>query len=279
MSTATPRTVLITGSSTGIGRAAAFHFQKMGWNVIATMRTPSKERELNQLERVHCIALDVTSPESIETGIQAGIQKFGAIDVLVNNAGYGLMGVFEAMTAAQIEKQFATNVFGLMSVCRSIIPYFRKKGGGTIINIASVGGRITFPLFSPYHSTKWAVEGFSESLSYELAPLSIYVKLVEPGPIKTDFYGRSADVAEPTHLPAYQKYMKVAGDNMVSASNRDGLPPEAVAKVIFQAALDQNRKLRYPVGFQIKAMLLLRRLLPVRLFMGIIESVVLKGLK
>ena len=171
------KTALITGTSTGIGRATALYFQQRGWNVVATMRTPAKETELGQLPGVALIALDVTKPDSIRQGLQAAIAKFGKLDAVVNNAGYALNGPFEAYTQEQIRRQFETNVFGLMEVCRQVLPHFRQNKAGVLVNVASMGGRLTFPLYSSYHSTKWAVEGFSESLHYELRPLGIAVKI------------------------------------------------------------------------------------------------------
>ena len=132
------------------------------------MRTPEKSEDLQKIADVETFRLDVTDVDSIKSAIDGTLEKFGRIDAVVNNAGYGLVGAFEAATQEQIEKQFQTNVFGLMNVCREILPYFREQKRGTIVNVASVGGRITFPLYSLYHATKWAVEGFSESLQYEL---------------------------------------------------------------------------------------------------------------
>ena len=187
------KTILITGSSTGIGRAAAIKFQKEGWNVVATMRSPQKETELNQLDNVIVERLDVQELASIESAMNAGIEKFGKIDVVLNNAGYGLMGSFESAKRESIQRQYDVNVFGLFDVTRAALPHFRANKSGMFINISSVGGRITFPLISLYHSTKFAVEGFSESVHYELAPLGIKVKIVEPDGVATDFGGRSLD--------------------------------------------------------------------------------------
>src|SRR5215216_677679 len=182
------KTILITGASTGIGKATALLFQQRGWKVAATMRSPEKADDLKGLNNLACIRLDVTDISSIRQAITDVISQFGSIDAVVNNAGYGMVGPFEASTVEQVERQFATNVFGLMNVTRELLPHFRARGAGTFINISSMGGRITFPLYSVYHATKWAVEGFSESLQFELRQLNIKVKIVEPGPIKTDFY-------------------------------------------------------------------------------------------
>ena len=197
------KTSLITGSSTGIGRAAAFKFQQEGWNVIATMRTPEKEEDLGKLENVLVTRLDVQDLASIDAAIAQGIDNFGKIDVVVNNAGYGLMGTFESASRESVKRQYDVNVFGLFDVTRAVLPHFRANQSGMYINISSIGGRMTFPLISLYHSTKFAVEGFSESLHYELDPLGIQVKLVEPGAIATDFGGRSMDFQHDESLAAY----------------------------------------------------------------------------
>ncbi len=149
------------------------------------------------------LPLDVTDIPSIRAAIDETIGRFGAIDALVNNAGYGLVGAFEATTSEQVERQMATNVTGLMNVTRAVLPHFRQRRAGVLVNVASMGGRLTFPFYSVYHASKWAVEGFSESLSYELQPFGVRVKIIEPGPIKTDFYDRSQDVAKQEGLTAY----------------------------------------------------------------------------
>jgi NAD(P)-dependent dehydrogenase (short-subunit alcohol dehydrogenase family) len=265
------KTILITGASTGIGKATALLFQKKGWNVIATMRSPEKGVELQQLDRCAVLPLDVTDIVSIERAIAAGIERFGPIDAVVNNAGYALMGAFEPCDPAQIEKQFATNVFGLMAVIRALLPHFRQKRSGTIINVASMGGRITFPAYTLYHSTKWAVEGFSESLQYELAPFNIRVKIIEPGPIKTDFYDRSADVGQGQGKEAYQTFLDQVMPPM-DKFGQEGSPPEAVAEVIFKAATDSSKRLRYPAGSIAGWILLLRKVLPDPLFFGFVHQ-------
>src|SRR5215813_10626503 len=138
------KVVLITGASTGIGKETAKLFQTKNWKVAATMRTPEKAEDLQRIVDVECFRLDVTDVESIRSAIAETLEKFGRIDAVVNNAGYGLVGAFEASTEEQIERQFRTNVFGLMNVCREILPYFREQKQGIIVNVASLGGRVTF---------------------------------------------------------------------------------------------------------------------------------------
>lgn len=236
------KTVLITGASSGIGNAAARLFHERGWNVAATMRTPEKS-DLSGA-RMFVTALDVTDTASIDAAVAAAIGRFGAIDVLVNNAGFAVTGPFEGSSTADVARQFDTNVFGLMDVVRAVLPHMRERRTGTIVNVSSVGGRLTFPYYSIYHASKWAVEGFTESLRFELEPFGLRVKLVEPGPVKTDFYDRSAGVLEHS---AYDPQWSVAKKNMNKAGDT-GATPQRVAEVIVRAAQDRSTKLRYPVN-------------------------------
>ena len=276
--TTNAKTVFITGSSSGIGKATALYFAQKGWNVAATMRTPAKETELNKLPNVKLFRLDVLDPVSIQQALTDARTAFGGIDVLVNNAGYGAVGVFEAATPEQVQRQFDTNVFGVMNVIREILPYFRQKREGTIINVTSMGGLITFPIYSIYHGTKWAVEGFTEALSFELRPFNIRVKNIEPGAIKTDFYDRSQDLLQKDGLTAYDEYVRVTLANSQKAG-ADAPGPDVVAEKIFVAANDRSFRLRYPVGSQSPWLLAIRRIIPLSWFHGIVKSVVEKGFK
>ncbi|MGB6268950.1 MAG: SDR family oxidoreductase [Olleya sp.] len=240
------KTILITGASSGIGKATVIHFQQQGWNVIATMRSPEKETELNKLENVHLEKLDVLDLASIDKAIKNGIQKFGQIDALLNNAGYGAYGPLETFPRENIIKQFNTNVIGLMDVTKAIIPHFRANKNGVIVNISSIGGQMTFALGSLYHGTKFAVEGISESLHYEMKEIGVKVKIVEPGFIATDFGGRSfdfqgGDIAE---------YQPIIGALMKQWQNPDNTvsPPSLVAEVIYNAVTDGTNQLRYRAG-------------------------------
>jgi NAD(P)-dependent dehydrogenase (short-subunit alcohol dehydrogenase family) len=272
MSTDT-KTVLITGASTGIGRAAVDVFAARGWNVAATMRTPDAASTMirdggpaangGTHGAVRIFRLDVTDGASIEKATEDVLRTFGRIDVLVNNAGYGLVGPFEAMEEAQIRRQFETNVFGLMATTRAVLPHMRERKSGVIVNVSSVGGRLTFPLYSVYHATKWAVNGFSESLTFELKEHGIRVKIIEPGPIKTDLYTRSQDRASKPGLTAYDRF--VASVYPLLQSYGVSAPgPEGAAEAIWKAATDGSNKLRYkPNGVALMAM---RRLLPDRAY-------------
>ena len=266
----TTRTVFITGASSGIGAASARLFAERGWNVLATMRSPEGAAGLDASDKVALLRLDVTDPTSIREAVAAAIGRFGSVDVVVNNAGFAAVGPFEASTADQVQRQFATNVFGLMDVTRAWLPHFRERKAGVFVNVASVGGRVAFPLYSLYHSTKWAVEGFTESLQYELAPLGIRVKIIEPGPIKTDFYDRSALPVSAPGLTAYDDYVARVTPRMTGAGH-SGASAESVARVIHRAATDGSRKLRYTANSA--AVLAVRRLLPDALFSAVVRRI------
>jgi len=272
-----PKTVLITGASSGIGRAAAQYFREHGWNVSASMRAPenaaTNPADWPVGDDLLLARLNVTDPDSIRRAISETLVRFGSIEAVVNNAGYGLVGAFESSTPQQIERQIATNLVGAMNVIREILPHFRGQKSGTIVNISSVGGRITFPLYSLYHATKWGLEGFSEGLQFELRPLNIRVKIVEPGPIKTDFYDRSLDVMSKPGLTAYDKFVARAMPNLQKAG-ATAPGPRIVARVIFRAVTDNSWKLRYSANGA--ALLALRRLLPERLFRAMTLRAVLR---
>ncbi len=271
-----PKTILITGASSGIGRAIVEYFSSKGWNVAATMRKPEDGQDLVSLPNTKLYALDVTDEHSIKTALDTVISDFKCIDVLVNNAGYGAVGIFEKATKDQIQKQFDVNVFGVMNMIRAILSHFREQKGGMIINITSMGGLVTFPIYSVYHATKWAVEGFAESLQFELRPFNIIVKNIEPGVIKTDFYSRSQDVFNNEAVEGYNEYEKTVIENTLQeAKNAPG--PEAVARVVYKAATDNSSKLRYPAGNQAPWILFLRKILPYRLFIAGIRFVLERG--
>lgn len=240
------KTILITGASSGIGKATAIYFQQQGWNVIATMRSPEKERELNSLENVQLEKLDVLDLASIDQAIENGISRFGKIDAILNNAGYGAYGPLESFPRENIIKQFNTNVIGLMDVTKAIIPHFRANKDGVIVNISSIGGQMTFALGSLYHGTKYAVEGISESLHYEMKEIGIKVKIVEPGFIATDFGGRSFDF-QAGEIEAYKGLINALMKQWQNPNNTVS-PPGLVAAVIYEAVTDGRNQLRYRAG-------------------------------
>ncbi len=267
------KTILITGASSGIGKATVKKFQAKGWNVIATMRNPEKENELTSLNNVLVTKLDVQDLTSIASTIKEGIDKFGKIDVVLNNAGYALMGTFESASRESVSRQFDVNVLGLFDVTRAVLPHFRENKSGMFINISSIGGKMTFPLMSLYHSTKFAVEGFSESLHFELEPIGVKVKIVEPGNIKTDFGGRSMDFQHNETLTQYNQF--VSGimnsfEEMMKTETRSS--PDLVADVIFNAATDGTDTLRYRAGQDAEQLLDGRKAMNDAEFIGMMKS-------
>ncbi len=240
------KSIVITGSSSGIGKETAKYFAEQGWQVAATMRKPENETELNQLENVSLYQLDVTDTDSINNSAAQIIHDFGTVDVLFNNAGYGSYGILEATAEEKIRRQFDVNVIGLLMTTKAFLPNMRENGSGIVINVSSVGGKVAFPLGTLYHGTKWAVEGMSEALSFELASVGITVKVIEPGNVKTDFSGRSFDL-NIEDSPA--EYMPLVEKFTASVQAID-IPSEAidVAKVVYEAATDGTDQMRYIVG-------------------------------
>lgn len=265
------KTVFITGASSGIGRESAKLFQQRGWNVLATMRNPMVEQELTKLKNVKVLPCDVTDQDSIYHAVQEGIHSFGKIDVLINNAGYYTVGPLEGADFQQVRGQLDTNLLGLIAVTKAMLPHFRKNRSGVIINLSSIAGCVSIPLQSLYHATKFGVEGFSESLQYELEAFNIKVKLIEPGTIKTNFCGRSMTVVDYDDLPEYMEYSDKVISNLINNGNI-GSAPEEVAHVIYRAATDNRKKMRYPVG-KMKEMIMLHKILPLSLYQKVVATV------
>jgi len=241
------KTIIITGASSGFGRETVKIFQQQGWNVVATMRSPENEQELRELENVLVTRLDVQDLESIQKAVDETIQRFGSIDVLLNNAGYGLMGVFESATPEQIQKQYAVNVFGLMDVTRTVLPKMREQGNGTIVNISSFGGQVGLPFGSLYNSSKFAVEGFSESLSHEVSAFGISVKIIEPGGVNTNF--RTGIEMIKNEISDYNPLMgNFFGRYAGATAHLPKATPEDVAQIIYEAVTDDKVQLRYVIG-------------------------------
>lgn len=240
------RTILITGASSGIGKATAMHFQARGWNIVATMRSPEKAGDLEGLDGVLVTRLDVLDGASIIAARDAALERFGSVDVLLNNAGYGAYGPLEAFSMDRIRRQFDTNVIGLLEVTKAFLGHFRERRAGVIINVSSIGGQMTYPLGTLYHGTKFAVEGLSEALHHELEAFGVRVKIIEPGMIKTDFGGRSFDFCNDESIAEYQGtvqkpfayWRKVASPS----------PATMVAEVIWDAAHDETDTLRFRAG-------------------------------
>lgn len=261
------QTILITSASSGIGKSTAKYFQANGWNVIATMRSPDKEEELTLLDNVLVTKLDVVDETLIAAAIDAGIERFGKIDVLLNNAGYGAYGPLEAFSMEKIKQQFDTNVIGLLATTKGVLPHFRSNKSGCIVNISSIGGQMTFPLGTLYHGSKYAVEGLSESLHFELQAFGVKVKIVEPGMIATDFGGRSFDFVNDESMEEYQNTVqKLFG--FWGSSSTPPSDPRVVAKVIWQAVTDGSNTLRYRAGADAVELLDNRKLQDDETFIG-----------
>ncbi|PWJ93923.1 NADP-dependent 3-hydroxy acid dehydrogenase YdfG [Mesorhizobium loti] len=252
-------TVLITGCSSGLGKTTARHFATQGWNVIATMRKPDQSLAAGHADQMLVLPLDVTDPASIEAAIAAGIERFGHINAVVNNAGISVVSIFEATAKETIRGIFETNVFGMMNVMQAAIPHLRDQGGGTIINITSGVGLAAVPLLALYTATKHAVEGLSESLSYELESQNILVKLVEPGAMRTtSFTSNTMTASEAVSVPAtYKPYFDHMMQSMMNYPFPDADEQRVVA-TIFAAATDPSHRLRYLAGPDTEEMARLR---------------------
>jgi NAD(P)-dependent dehydrogenase (short-subunit alcohol dehydrogenase family) len=243
--------VLITGCSSGIGKAAARLFASHNWNVVATMRKPAVETELAGRSNMLVTRLDVQDHDSIKPAIDAGIARFGRIDALINNAGYGQYGLFEAIPREKVQEQFDVNVFGAMDVTRAILPHFRQHKRGLIINISSGAGLFTLPMISLYCASKFALEGFSEALAYELASQNIIVKLVEPhgGVNDTGFFERTGRAsATDASVRDYDDFVARTKEAFAKMTAARTTGADQVARVIYDAATDGTDRLRYLVG-------------------------------
>lgn len=251
------RTVLITGTSSGYGKATAALFLDRGWNVIATMRRPDPA-VFAPSGRLKLLPLDVTDAASIDAAIAAGAATFGAIDVLVNNAGIGLASAVEATPDATVRELFETNTFGVFASCRAIIPQMRRQGHGTIVNVTSSVTLGVMPLVAFYAASKCAVEGFTESLAYELEGFGIRTRLVEPGYAPTTSFTANGGPRMAGLIPAdYGAFAQSCFANMANYPTAYCTEVE-VAESVFSAATDEGRKLRYPAGADTKMLAALR---------------------
>jgi NAD(P)-dependent dehydrogenase (short-subunit alcohol dehydrogenase family) len=252
------KTVLITGSSTGIGRATAKLFAARGWNVLATMRNPDDAGDLAALENVVALRLDVTDAASIAAVVAQAGERFGGIDALVNNAGFGAFGPFETAPVELVERQLATNVSGVFNMVRAVLPLMRERRAGSIVNIASIGGLTTMPMNAIYHATKYAVVGFTEALAYELAPFGVRAKFVAPGGVSTDFAGRSLSMTFDGDAHPYADQVAQVMGAFQQRGAAQYSAPEAIAEVIYGAATDASAQIRYVAGADAEALLAMR---------------------
>ena len=235
------KTIFITGASSGLGKATAKLFSAKGWNVIATMRTPAREKELRSLPNISVLELDVSNPKQILEVVERVTSK-GRVDVVLNNAGYALTGPLEASTDEQVVTQINTNQLGAILVTKAFIPHFRERKSGVFLTTTSIGGLVSFPLNAVYHATKWALEGFAESLAFELRPFNISVKTISPGGIKSDFMGKAQMVEDKHYAEMFQKMLAMFGGAV------PGSKPEQIAEVVYEAATDGKEQLRYVAG-------------------------------
>jgi NAD(P)-dependent dehydrogenase (short-subunit alcohol dehydrogenase family) len=251
-------TVLITGTSSGYGNAIAAYFLAKGWNVLATMRRPDPQAFPVANDRLKLLRLDVSDADSIAAAIADGVAAFGAIDVLVNNAGIGMASAFEATPDAVVRELFETNTFGVFATCRAIIPQMRRQGHGTIVNLTSSATIGPMPLVAAYTASKSAVEGFTESLSYELRPFGIRARLVEPGYAPTTRFtanggARMAGLIPPDYAAFAQGAFARMADYPTAYCTE-----EEVAQATFAAATDDGPSIRYPAGADSRMLAALR---------------------
>jgi len=264
------KAVLITGCSSGIGHATASLLVQHGWTVYATAR---RVETLGELERAGCktLALDVTDEASMSAAVDAVVQAEGAVGVLINNAGYSQSGAVESVPVELVRRQFETNVVGLIRMCQLVLPGMRSQHRGRIVNLSSMGGRLTFPGGGIYHASKYAVEAISDALRFEVRGFGVEVVVIEPGLIVTNF-GETAvgSVGETTGDGAYAGFNRRVAQAVENVYKgplaRFGAGPEAVASTIAGALTAERPRTRYPVTASARIMMAQRRLLPDRLW-------------
>ena len=261
------KAVLITGCSSGIGHATAERLAADGWKVYATARKPESISDLKD-KGCETLALDVTDEESMSAAVAVVAEAEGAVGVLVNNAGYSQSGAVESVPLDQVRRQFETNVFGLIRMCQLVLPGMREQGWGKIVNIGSMGGRLTFPGGGLYHATKYSVEALSDALRFEVRGFGVDVILVEPGLIVTSF-GETASATAPGGGP-YERFnrhvAKVTEEAYRGPLVKLGGGPETVAGTIAKALTTGRPKPRYPVTPSAHLMINQRRLVPDRVW-------------
>jgi len=242
------KTWFITGASSGFGRAFAAHALERGYNVVATARNVAKLRDLAPQvpERILTVELDVDRSGAAETAVEAAIARFGRIDVVINNAGYGIVGALEETPESELRAIMGTNFFGAMAVIHAALPVLRAQGCGAIVNISSLGGQLSFAGFSAYSASKFALEGASEALAQEVAPFGVKVLIVEPGAFRTDFAATAL-----RHMPDIKAYQEIVGPTRSFARRMDGTQegdPRKAAEAIEQALDAETTPLRLQLG-------------------------------
>ncbi|MBY0599509.1 oxidoreductase [Bacillus bingmayongensis] len=273
---------IITGASSGFGLLTTLELAKKDYLVIATMRNLDKQAKLlsqatalHLQENIKIYQLDVTDPKSIHT-FQSFLKELNRIDLLVNNAGYASGGFIEEIPVEEYRKQFETNLFGAISITQAVLPYMRKQQSGKIINVSSISGQVGFPGLSPYVSSKYALEGWSESLRLEVKPFGIDVSLIEPGSYNTNIWEVGKELAEnySESTSPYKAHMDKIQNHIYNGSDTFGNPVD-VAKKIVAIAETKNTTLRYPIGKGVKLMMVAKKILPWRVW----EFLVLRSFK
>ncbi|GGB72847.1 short-chain dehydrogenase/reductase [Flavobacterium suaedae] len=237
------KTIFITGASSGLGKETAKLFAKKGWTVIATMRQPEKEPELTQFSNIHLLKLDISNSKEIAE-ISAKAEAISPVDVLLNNAGYGLMGPFEGTTDDQLAQQTNTNFLGTILVTKSFLPYFRARKKGSILSVTSSTANIPYPFVGVYAATKAAIETWTEGLSYELNHFGIAIKTIVPAYMQTSFGSKAELVSHPDYQELFDHYIKAMRAD--ASAKRD--TPESIAEVIYNASQDEDYQLHYTAG-------------------------------
>jgi NAD(P)-dependent dehydrogenase (short-subunit alcohol dehydrogenase family) len=257
----TPRTVLVTGASAGVGKSCVDVFSSEGWNAVAATRHPERLSQYECLPQVLAVGMDVTDDNSINNALRVAVEAFGGIDVVVNNAGYGHVGLLEATPMSAIKELFDVNLFGCMRVCRAILPHFRAREGGVIVNVSSGAGILGVPMANAYSSSKFAIEGFSEAFSHEAFSQGVLVKIVEPGGILGTNFAVNTKVASgsATVKVAYASFMARAHQTFSAMRSSASASSDAVAQVIYRAATDGSDQLRYVATEDIAEAARLRR--------------------
>lgn len=268
------KAVLITGCSTGIGRATAERLATRGWTVYATARRPESIKDLVD-GGCRTLQLDVTDEGSMRAAVAAVEEAEGAVGALVNNAGYALEGAVETASMDEIRRQFETNVFGLVRMCQLVLPRMREQGWGRIVNISSVGGKLTFPGGAFYHATKHAVEAFSDALRFEVRGFGVHVSIVEPGLIRTAF-GDTVGSVVPRGDGPYEAFNDAVAKRVTSAyeglMGKLAAPPSAAARVIESALSSRTPQTRYRVTLGARFMLASRKLMSDRAFDALLRT-------
>lgn len=272
------KTILVTGASSGIGKATAILFSEKGWNVAAIVRNPRGVQDLEMRKNMKIYQADVRNRDHIQTCIEQILKDFKKIDVVINNAGIYTTGPLELTTDEIVDNIVDTNIKGVMNVTKAILEHFRENKAGMIVNVSSIAGRAAFPFQSVYHASKWAIEGLSESLRYELKPLHIQVKVVEPGMVRTNIYDSVLNIPFEEYPDDYRENFH-SWHNSLMKNYENGYCPELDAKTIFNAVNDGRSRLRYTTDFSTRMVLFLQSLFPLSVFQNIVRKQSLKEIR